>query len=267
MVSQFSFPKPETYEMLEDIAELYFSNWLDIPFGKMGHRGQAQHGIDLIGTTLNDGSYIIVQCKCHNDGKLIYNEILEEVTKVQSTYIKVNRMFFMTSAEADAKVQKKLAEAELAFHVDVIYWDTIEKWLMVNPDIASLLYMQSVSADDRIIKRFLMACIKYHIYEALCVFDITYSVPSRLLVESDMFEIEMDDAISHAAPLREDVLYDMRKFNYLYANVMQNFAISAHPTGNGYYGIAEFTEQERYAIMQDRQMLYDIYFKYKTKRN
>lgn len=262
MVAQNSVVKPESYNFLEEIAEMFFLNTRGWYFTKMGHPGQKQYGTDIYGSLLDDGSYIIIQCKCHNDGDLTINEIQNEISRVKELKIKVSQMYFVTSAQADSNVQKFTMEYDFGFPVRVIYWDTIEKWLLMNPEIKSLLYMNSFSMDVQVIRRFLLACIKYHIYDVLEVYDCTSYVPAKLLDEADSFEIEMDDIISRSAQLSKDVFKDMNDFKVSYTYIMNNLACG-HPDGNGYYIIVSYTAEQRDYIQQQRQKLWNIYIKYK----
>ena len=267
MIVQRSIPKPETFEMLEDIARFYFSKKYNEPFNKWGRPGQAQHGIDVYGIV--NKRVIAVQCKCHNDGDLTPVEIDSEIGRVSRSMhaSSISEFYFVTTAKRDVNAQTKvqLLTKYYNFSIHIIYWDEFEAWLLSHSEFLHLFYPdngENCDADTISIKEFRKLCYIYNVYDVLYMSNWEHIISEKLLLDSDGFDIEMDALIKRTYGINKDLLEDLGTFKEVYKNALTNFAMLGR--SNGSVVIADLVGEQKEAMSHKMKILSDIYRKYKT---
>jgi hypothetical protein len=142
---------PKEWGTFEDLCHALFKQvWLDPLAQKNGRRGQAQHGVDIIGSLNGDRrSYQGVQCKGKDrnyGSKAEWPEVLAEIAKADKFSPKLSVWIFATTSPADATLQKAARElsvkrrAEGLFSVDVLGWEEILALMARAPEVITEFY-------------------------------------------------------------------------------------------------------------------------------
>jgi tetratricopeptide (TPR) repeat protein len=141
-------PLPKGDDDFEDLVLALFREvWKD-PGAKLhGRRGQRQDGVDLYGEDRFGGSGLIgVQCKHHGSatllkGKVLMEELREEVEKAKGFQPSLKRFIFATTARRSTALQQEARDlTELhqkagLFAVDVLAWEDIEDLLRRHSEV------------------------------------------------------------------------------------------------------------------------------------
>lgn len=125
-------PKPKSWDEFEDIVwEIYMRKWQDSHAQRYGRNGQRQNGVDIYVKQNNSDSYVAVQCKRYEDGKLSKKIIEDEVAKAGSFTPPISEYIIATTESRDTKIQDSVRElnekykSENKFLVYVVFWEDI----------------------------------------------------------------------------------------------------------------------------------------------
>ena len=111
-----------------------------------GHRGERQHGVDILDT---GGAELLraAQCKLHDRTKaLSIAEIRQEVNRAKGFRPKLSVYVILTTAKVSAAAQEELIRineehrTQGLFEVRLVTWDALEILLDENPDVLSVTY-------------------------------------------------------------------------------------------------------------------------------
>jgi hypothetical protein len=157
--------KPENETEFEKNCVVLFRGILNDPnINRLGRRGQAQYGVDLVGRRDRDPKQIVgVQCKLKSGaGKLSEEEVLTEVNKALKYEPLLTEYIIVTTAGNDTKLQQyaqKLTQDQEArgrrIHIDVWGWGILSE--AINNDEAAKLafdpgFSPSLAAQTKAIK-------------------------------------------------------------------------------------------------------------------
>lgn len=142
---------PKEWGTFEDLCHALFKRVWQDPFAqKNGRSGQAQHGVDVFGSSNGDRrSYWGVQCKGKDSNcgsKAKWSEVVAEIAKAEKFSPKLDKWIFATTAPADATLQKAARElsvkreAEGLFSVDVLGWEEIKALMVGAPEVITEFY-------------------------------------------------------------------------------------------------------------------------------
>lgn len=142
---------PREWGTFEDLCHALFKRvWQDPLAQKNGRRGQAQHGVDVVGSPNGDRrSYRGVQCKGKDSNygsKAEWSEVLAEIAKAEKFSPKLDEWIFATTAPADATLQKAARELSVKrganglFSVDVLGWEEIQTLMAGAPEVITGFY-------------------------------------------------------------------------------------------------------------------------------
>lgn len=142
---------PKEWGTFEDLCHALFKRvWQDPLAQKNGRRGQAQYGVDIIGSQNGDRRfYRGVQCKGKDSNygsKADWSEVLAEIAKADKFSPKLDGWVFATTAPVDATLQKAAREisverrAKGLFSVDVLGWDEIQALMATEPELIREFY-------------------------------------------------------------------------------------------------------------------------------
>jgi len=129
---RFPLPaNPEEFEVL--CLELYKREWKMRGLQRIGRRGHAQWGIDLVGVD-DQGSLRAVQCRLHEEGKkLTATEVRDIVKKATSFNPPLNHLTIATTASRDPKLQILAAQISIdhvragLFSIQIASWDDLQE--------------------------------------------------------------------------------------------------------------------------------------------
>lgn len=145
-ISSFQHPPPANETDFENLClALWKALWNDPSAQKVGRRGQAQHGVDVVGTSPR-GGFAGVQCKSKTrlvGSELTEGELLEEVEKAKKFEPPLAEFTIATSSARDAHLQKVARQLtqqhrkRKLFSVTVMSWDDILIELDDHPHLAA----------------------------------------------------------------------------------------------------------------------------------
>jgi hypothetical protein len=122
------WPKPKNEDEFEDIATDFLRiRWKDPNATRNGRRGQAQHGVDVVGHPKWLKKPAGGQSKNTDSPTLAM--VTAEVDKAKDFPGGLSEFLFVTSGDRDAELQAAVREHYVAspapFHVEVIFWQDI----------------------------------------------------------------------------------------------------------------------------------------------
>jgi hypothetical protein len=144
-------PKPKSWDEFEDIVwDIYKRKWQDPYAQRYGRSGQRQNGVDIYGQQIGFESYIAVQCKRYEDGKLNRKGIEAEISEVEKFSSTISEYIIATTASRDTKIQdcirclNEQRQPEGKFSVHVVFWDDLcdELTNPVNRDLLKKHYSE-----------------------------------------------------------------------------------------------------------------------------
>lgn len=149
---KYNLPKPLDDDLFEDmVCDIYSRIFSNPNLQRFGRRGQRQHGIDIIGKNYNNNRLQAIQCKCHSSEvteEVVIKELDDDLVKFDASGIVVENYIFVTSTPNSATIQKYLVELnskrakEKLCNVEVIFWETLQKELLENPDLLSRYFFR-----------------------------------------------------------------------------------------------------------------------------
>lgn len=131
---------PENEDEFEAMCHsLYGHMWNDHACNRLGSRGQAQFGLDIIG---HKGTLTIgVQCKHYPKTPFTISTVTNDVALADAARLQIDHMLFATTAASKAKVVLEVHELSEArrkegkFTISVDFWDEICGHLRIYPAI------------------------------------------------------------------------------------------------------------------------------------
>ena len=147
-------PSLAMYEISPPTDEQEFENMLmdygrivcgGIPSSRLGHRGQKQHGIDVL-VTRPDGTYWCIQCKDYIQTTVTKNKIDEWVNNAEESPIPFSFFIIATASRRDAKLQEYVAvkSAERTqsgkWPFSIIFWEDVEHFIKLYPELIRMYY-------------------------------------------------------------------------------------------------------------------------------
>ncbi|MBP1920109.1 hypothetical protein [Youngiibacter multivorans] len=263
-ISQIGLIPPEVFEEFEDIVCDYFSNILSLQFQKWGRQGQKQNGIDLIGGNIG------VQCKNYRTKKLTIEIIENDVLLAEEISPSLSKLYFVTTAKRDAKIQQYFRSRKGKIPIEIHYWDLIENFLLQNPKVKDLHYPKEIEInnDQTVINQFLRLCNVYNIYTAIYEVDYINPYGDDIIYEADVFKAEMTALINSdiSIGVNKEILRDLENFKNIYSRMISKATMCSCPNGAG-MSIPniwfEYIESHRVFFVDHRTKLSVIYSKYK----
>lgn len=187
-----------------------------------GRQGQKQCGIDVLVTSEN-GDRTCIQCKDYQATKVTTKKIDEWIAEIDKIPFFVHLFVIAVVGQPDAKLIEHVAVTSDnrvksgKCRVNIIFWDVIERFVKVTPEILSLYYpmlachiedaksKQTVSYTNLILTeeelrlRFLDCVSQYHIIDFLesdpfvrIDFDLLLDLDSFIYSVSDLLNKSMD---------------------------------------------------------------------------
>lgn len=151
MTTHFIFPKPQSEDTFEDMVCDIFARKFNNPnLQRYGRSGQAQDGIDVVGTKYivgqnhQEGHLVAIQCKNHVANiadKKLQGEVEAELDKLEKTALPVRKYLFVTSADTSASVQNHVINLNAnrlqvgKCGVEILFWDYVVASLYEYPDL------------------------------------------------------------------------------------------------------------------------------------
>ncbi|WP_350326866.1 restriction endonuclease [Pectobacterium aroidearum] len=141
----FEYAPPRSWEQFEELcADLFEAMWSDPNLVRHGRAGQAQDGVDIIAAR-GGISPVGLQCKKKSkwpEKAIKISEIKSEIEKAEKFTPPLKEFYLLTTASADAKLQKNIRELNLSrekngdFLVHILFWDEIVRKISLYPMVA-----------------------------------------------------------------------------------------------------------------------------------
>lgn len=132
---------PETEERFEEMCfHLYRMEWKDPGCTRLGGVGQAQFGLDFIGT--HGALQIGVQCKHYGKKAFTLGTVEADVRKADDAGIAVDHLIFATTAGNKSELVLQIRDLSNArkkagkFTVSVAFWQELSGMLRLNKEVA-----------------------------------------------------------------------------------------------------------------------------------
>lgn len=119
--------------------QLYRRIWEDVGCARVGRSGQAQFGVDIIGTYRQ--MQIGLQCKHYNKKSFTLKTVADDIHKAEAAGLALGHLKFATTAPNDSKVVREVFElsekrrADGRFTVSVDFWGDICCHLQMHPEV------------------------------------------------------------------------------------------------------------------------------------
>lgn len=158
IASNYIFPKPKNEDSFEDIVCAIFAREFNNPnLQRYGRKGQAQYGMDIVGTRYivgknhRENRLVAIQCKNHMvdvTNQALQNEIDQELVKFEDSDLPVEEFLFVTSADNSRPVidhvthlnQTRAKQGKCP--VTVLFWDFIIRSLSDHPELMYKYFTQ-----------------------------------------------------------------------------------------------------------------------------
>lgn len=152
-------PPPRNWQDFESLCcDLWARIWDDPNTQKNGRSGQAQHGVDIVGSPSNaDGKYYGIQCKGkdnYSGSILTVSELNSETEKAEKFSPRIECFIIATTSAKDASIEMRAREITEGnrkkgiFSVHVFGWIDIVEKLSENPDIINKYYSWAINNND-----------------------------------------------------------------------------------------------------------------------
>lgn len=139
VTNELAFPTSE--DQFEEMCfHLYRKEWNDPGCTRLGGAGQAQFGLDIIGS--NGAQQIGIQCKHYAKKPFTLATVEGDIAKADSAGIDVDHLIFATSAANKSELVLKVRELSNArkkagkFTVSVAFWQELSGMLRLNKEVA-----------------------------------------------------------------------------------------------------------------------------------
>lgn len=146
-----NYPKPANWQDFQIFIKDLLNEKYEKGFDIYGRNGQAQDGIDIIGSFKNNTFGI--QCK-RLDVDLKLKLIIDEIAKTDKSDLKLSKYIFATSSPRDKNIQKEILALNTErrkislFEIEIWFWETIEDEINGNLNIQGKYYESIFSKID-----------------------------------------------------------------------------------------------------------------------
>lgn len=204
------------------------------------------------------------------NNRLTPDTLKNDIEKAETLNPPLDIMYFVTTAPRDVVIQNFCRSYQGKFPVEIYYWDVLERFLQLNPQIKELHYPQQMIVDvtQQFVNEFLSLCNKYYIYYSLHESDYITPYHDKVIENNEFFCIEVETLLTSDKSLnvRKDVLKNIELFKNHLKYMTSQAAKIGHSNGNGIC-IPSFPEDKRTKLenffLDYRQELLEIYCKYK----
>lgn len=140
-MSEFRYPQPANEDAFEEFCLVLMRDTWNLPsLERLGHRGERQHGVDLLDLGVA-AKLRAVQCKHHAPHKTLPPaELNGEVDKAKTLPgDPIAEFWLLTTARKSAATQlrvrelNRLHDSQGLFKVAVVFWDDIERLIDASP--------------------------------------------------------------------------------------------------------------------------------------
>ncbi len=162
LMSRYRYPQPPNEDAFEEFClALIREAWARPRLERYGHRGDRQHGVDLLDMS-GQTPLLAIQCKHHSMHKTLPpKELEEEVNKAREFPVRIGRYVVLTTAKKSAETQTRVLELNIAhtqgeerlFEVELLTWDDIERLVDGSPAARQLLGLEPDNGVTRAIER------------------------------------------------------------------------------------------------------------------
>ncbi|CDT99083.1 hypothetical protein VCR14J2_270022 [Vibrio coralliirubri] len=147
-MSRYQYQPLASWDEFERLCcDLFKSNWNSRVISLHGRNGSRQNGVDIYGYPNGAQEIWGVQCKgkeIYPEKKIAIEQIEEEIDKALDFEPELDHYIFATTMRRDVKLQGELRKLvrrrELAFGVEIIFWDDIEDALNEDSHTADKYY-------------------------------------------------------------------------------------------------------------------------------
>ncbi len=144
---RFSYPPPANEADFERLCLALLRRHWSLPRLELyAHRGEKQHGVDIIDMGAND-PLTAAQCKLHNSRKALTTyEVCGEVDKAKTFSPPLGRYAMLSTAKKTKTVDDKVIELNRAhqaaglFSIEVVTWEALEALLDAYPEVRETFY-------------------------------------------------------------------------------------------------------------------------------
>lgn len=148
---------PSSWKEFESLCfQLFKLEWDDPFIQRNGRQGQAQNGVDIIGTL--KGKSVGLQCKgkqTYPEKQVTVSEITIEIKAAKSFQPPLDEYIILTSSNRDSKIQESVRilnaqnKEENKFSIHIFFWEDIRERLIKYPELIKLFYsfLSSVSTE------------------------------------------------------------------------------------------------------------------------
>lgn len=159
-MSRFRYPQPPNEDAFEEFCLILGKEAWSKPFlERYGHRGERQHGIDLLDMS-GDTPLFAVQCKHHASNRTLPpKEIEDEIAKVLTFEDPVGTYFVLTTAKKGTRAQNKVRKINdehrvrgRNLQVRLLTWDDIERLIDASPAARQFLGLEADDGTVRALK-------------------------------------------------------------------------------------------------------------------
>lgn len=132
--------KPDSEDAFEAMChQLYGRIWQDVGCARVGRSGQAQFGVDIVGTYRQIP--IGLQCKHYNKKSFTLKTVTDDIQKAEAAGLAIGHLKFATTAPSNSEVVKAVFElserrrADGRFTISVDFWGDICGHLQMHPEV------------------------------------------------------------------------------------------------------------------------------------
>ena len=214
-LSTYSLPLPGAREfemILKDFSEIRYHGRASL----YGSSGQKQHGVDIV-VIQEDGRRVCIQCK-NWERKIEISDIDIMIDEAESFPAQMELFVIAVTMKRDARLQSYVYNLsdnrikEKKFPVEIIFWEDIQHVIKINSNLLRIYYPElyinlessrkkvHINSDWILSKKelrnsFFSSISKWHIIDMLSI-DPFAGFEFRLVIDTDCFEIEMNDVMS-----------------------------------------------------------------------
>lgn len=160
LMSRYRYPQPPNEDAFEEFClALVREAWARPGLERYGHRGDGQHGVDLLDLS-GQIPLLAIQCKHHRmDKTLPPKELEDEVNKALKLPVPIGEYVVLTTAKKSAQTQLKVLELNVAhlekklFRIQLFTWDDIERLIDGSPAARQLLGLEIDDGVARVLQR------------------------------------------------------------------------------------------------------------------
>ena len=229
-LSMYKISAPTDAKEFENLLLDYSANTYCGRATLLGRQGQAQHGIDVV-VTRDDYSKVCVQCKNMASRSITKTNVDQWIVESETSPIKMQLFVIAVAGERDAPLQEyvhlKMEEriSEGKYPVEIVFWDDIEHFIKLRPDILQIYYPflfqehygerkyatdkypELIKSESELKDAFLIEFVKYKIEKMIKV-DVFMGFSPQLVVMCDFFEFEIQQVLYRAIAIKNVATYN-----------------------------------------------------------